>query len=523
MLRLFIDGKAVEAKPGSTILAAAQAAGIEIPTLCYRPGFAPAISCMICAVRVAGVDRLLPACATPVENGMAVTSNSEEIQQIRRTNLELILSEHAGDCQGPCEIACPAGPDTPAILRAWQNSDFVQAIEIARRDLVLPATLGFVCPAPCERVCRRREFDAPVAIRFLHRYAGLEALRAALTGMRPPSPDSPTVAVVGAGPAGLAACAALAAAGIAAVIYEAEDRPGGGLRACVREGILPQSVLADECHAIVSASAKFVPNFRLAGADALRALCAQHAAVILAMGPDRPLPDLGLEMGAHGIAIQRDVYLTSLPGVYATGGAVQPIRRMAARAVAEGRAAANAAIAALRGGRVAKKADFRLSLGRLSPEEAAAFFALAKTESRAAEPDGEWTAQTTAHAAERCLHCDCRAKKRCGLRQAAALCGASAARYGHRRRRLEIDASHPLIIFEANKCINCGLCLEVSRQAGERVGLAWRGRGRNMRPAAALGKPLVQALEICAPACAAVCPTAALALRQTQTLCPARF
>ncbi|MCX7933904.1 MAG: 2Fe-2S iron-sulfur cluster-binding protein [Planctomycetota bacterium] len=224
MPRLRIDGREVEIPAGATILQAAQAAGIDIPTLCYQPGFSPSVSCMVCVVRVTGIARLLPACATLAEEGMEIIADSEEIRQARRINLELILSDHAGDCEGPCRFACPLEPDTPSLLRAWQNLDLAQAQAIASRDLILPATLGFICPAPCEKVCRRREVDAPVAIRLLHQQAGLEALRQASDNRPQPLAVGQSIAVVGAGPAGLAAASRLRDAGFSVTVYDAACR-----------------------------------------------------------------------------------------------------------------------------------------------------------------------------------------------------------------------------------------------------------------------------------------------------------
>ena len=74
---LTIDGKEISAEEGATILDAASEAGIKIPTLCHLEGVYDVGACRLCLVEVAGVGRLLPACTTPIQNGMSVNTNSE--------------------------------------------------------------------------------------------------------------------------------------------------------------------------------------------------------------------------------------------------------------------------------------------------------------------------------------------------------------------------------------------------------------------------------------------------------------
>ncbi|NCA76111.1 MAG: 2Fe-2S iron-sulfur cluster binding domain-containing protein [Alphaproteobacteria bacterium] len=114
MVKLTIDGKAVEVEKNTTILKAARTAGIEIPTLCYfqlkdmeienRPG-----GCRICVVEVTGRRNLAPACTTTVTPGMVVNTHSIRVLNARRTVLELILSDHPAECltcakSGNCEL-----------------------------------------------------------------------------------------------------------------------------------------------------------------------------------------------------------------------------------------------------------------------------------------------------------------------------------------------------------------------------------------------------------------------------------
>ena len=97
-VRLQINGREVVAEPGSTILQAARGASITIPTLCYLEEINEIGACRVCVVEVEGARNLQPACTTPAAEGMVVSTNSPRVRAARRTSVELILSDHDGDC-----------------------------------------------------------------------------------------------------------------------------------------------------------------------------------------------------------------------------------------------------------------------------------------------------------------------------------------------------------------------------------------------------------------------------------------
>jgi predicted molibdopterin-dependent oxidoreductase YjgC len=101
-ISLTINGINVEVARESTILDAARRAGIYVPTLCHCPGLSSEGVCRICLVKIKGKKKLHPACRTPVEDGMVVTTDDEEIEKLRQVTLELILSDHDFNC-----ILCP--------------------------------------------------------------------------------------------------------------------------------------------------------------------------------------------------------------------------------------------------------------------------------------------------------------------------------------------------------------------------------------------------------------------------------
>ena len=106
---LTINGRQVAAAEGSTILEAARQAGIRIPTLCHHPDLTNVGACRMCVVSVEKARGLQTACTTPVFEGMAVDTESEEARQTRRFVLEMLLTDHPNDCMkcevnGDCEL-----------------------------------------------------------------------------------------------------------------------------------------------------------------------------------------------------------------------------------------------------------------------------------------------------------------------------------------------------------------------------------------------------------------------------------
>lgn len=93
---MIVDKQAVEVVAGSNVLAALRKLRIDVPALCYHPACKPNTACMACVVKLKGPDRIVPSCATRAEDGMVVESETEEIHDLRRAALELLLSDHAG-------------------------------------------------------------------------------------------------------------------------------------------------------------------------------------------------------------------------------------------------------------------------------------------------------------------------------------------------------------------------------------------------------------------------------------------
>ncbi len=108
-INLCINDINVEVNKGATILDAAKKAGIRIPTLCYHEDLCVAGNCRVCVVEQKGVRALQASCAVPAAAGMQIYTNTQKVREARKTIIELLLSEHAGECtscykSGNCEL-----------------------------------------------------------------------------------------------------------------------------------------------------------------------------------------------------------------------------------------------------------------------------------------------------------------------------------------------------------------------------------------------------------------------------------
>ena len=283
--RLTIDGQTVDVQPGDTILKAARRLGISIPTLCHVEGFEPSASCFLCAVQIEGRPNLWPSCAMPAADGMVVSTNSEEVREARKTALELLISDHAGDCVGPCKTGCPARLDIPGFIGRISAGDHRTAAEIVTDDLTLPASLGRVCPRLCEQRCRRCADEEALSIRNLHRFsADHDRLSVSPYLPRKETATGKRVALVGAGPAGLAAAYHLLRRGHSAVLLDQHPHAGGMLRYGIPEFRLPRNVLDAEIGIIRKLGGEFRLGQKLGRDVTLEELRGEFDAVFVAVG-----------------------------------------------------------------------------------------------------------------------------------------------------------------------------------------------------------------------------------------------
>lgn len=495
MVHLKLDGRSIEVPPGTTLLEAAARAGVEIPTLCHHPGIEPPVSCFLCVVAVEGRERLLPACATRAEEGMSVVTGSPEVLEARRRALELLLSDHAGECSAPCRLACPAGLDISFMLWLLARGRREEAARVAEEQLLLPGTLGAICPAFCQKACRRGELDQAIAIAGTHRRLG-EA--PGPPGALPPA-EGPAVAVVGAGPAGLAAAAVLRRAGRAVVLFESGPETGGGLLHSMERGTLPAALLEAECARLLQ-GVELRRGSPLGPEPALERLLQEHPAVVVATGSSAALGSYAPDRKTGG---------TDRPGLFAAGESLAAMGRAAVRAVASGRRSAETVLRFLAG--EAPAAPVRQAQVRYRELDAEERALLLKPP--AAIP-GEGPLAPEEREAARCLGCGCAKEHTCRLRRQASAHAARSDRFAGARRKAARDESHARVGFDSGKCILCGICVGLAAARGAGNGMVFHGRGFPTRVGPPFAGPLAASLGPAALEAAAACPTGALYFKE---------
>lgn len=488
-----LDGMAVESPDGETILEAAHKVGVAIPTLCWSGACGSQARCMICSVEDESSSRLLPACAATPQPGVSILTASPKVVAHRKTTLGWLLGEHRGDCLAPCQLACPAGLDVPAILAGMEAGDSSVARQAMGSQLALSEVLGYLCDAPCERVCHRGRVDESVAIR------SFERLPVANVKTRPGREGVVRVVVVGGGVSGLATAEYLALGGASVSIFEAADRLGGSLLLAIAESKLPEGVLDRALRRLDSLGVTSRIGRTIKKSE-LNHLQESFDAVVWAPGgpPDADaqgsLPEAGLQDG--------------MGERYVVGGALRGGRSVAAHVGDARRVAA----AILSQPLPIFRERFSTSILPMNADEWTPFLHQRQAGGSLLAPlgPGETASPDTVVAeASRCLQCSCPALSICDLRKLAMAERVRPVRSGGRRRAGRRD-DHPRLILESGKCIACGICVARCLEWPELPGLGWHGRGTDLTIQPPPGVTLNDAVGEHGEELAESCPTGAL-------------
>lgn len=289
-IKVTINGQVCTGRAGQTLLEIAEHNGIAIPNLCHNGELKHYGGCSLCVVEAEGSPKLLRACSTEAQDGQVIYTESERVVRTRKTSIELLMSDHDGDCRGPCVLNCPASVNAQGYIQAIARGDDKEAVRILKERLPIPASIGRVCPHPCEGGCRRQMVEEPISISYLKYFAADRVIaqggylppKAAATGKR--------VGIIGGGPGGLTAAYYLSLKGHRVTIVDAMPQMGGMLRYGIPEYRLPKKVLDEEIAEIASLGVEMKNNFRI-GVDAtFEEFKSHYDAVVVAIGAWSSMP-----------------------------------------------------------------------------------------------------------------------------------------------------------------------------------------------------------------------------------------
>lgn len=290
MINLTINGQNVTAPAGSTILETARKNGIYIPTLCYDEAVEVYGACGLCVVEAEGVPKLLRSCSAKISEGMVINTESERVVKSRKIAMELLMSAHDGDCIAPCQLACPANTDCQGYVGLIANGKFEDALKLIKNTNPLPASIGRVCPHPCEKACRRGKVEEPINIAQLKFFAADLDLKGEKYLPACAKATGKKVAIVGGGPAGLTAAYYLRTLGHEVTVFDMMDKMGGMLRYGIPQYRLPKELLDSEIALIEKLGVRLVNNVKFGKDITLDMLKSVNDAVILAPGAWKSSP-----------------------------------------------------------------------------------------------------------------------------------------------------------------------------------------------------------------------------------------
>jgi len=519
MVKLFIDNKEVIVNENTSVLEAAKSIGTEIPNMCFLKGYSNHPSCLVCLVKDMNTGELFPSCAIQVSEGMEVITDDDEVIEARKDALELLLSDHVGDCEAPCRNGCPAFMNIPFMNRLIAQRKFGKALGIVKEEIALPLILGYVCQAPCEKVCRRKPIDNPVSICQIEKFVAALDSR----GQEPFLPhkeeaSNKKIAIIGGGPAGMSCAFYLQKMGHSCVIFDKQKTSGGSL--CrLSENILPKEALASEIETLNRFGVEWILNTTVSAEDLVKKIHKDFDSIIIATGSldSFHVQGTGINITDSGVFVNQETLETNMPGIFACGSVIIK-QEMAVKVVAQAKKVAWSVNQFLQGHSSKKVLRmFNSKFGKLLPEEYQEYLVESIPDDHVIPTEGEldgFNIEEAVKEAERCMHCDCRKPHTCKLRIYSDEYGANQRKYKTSERKLiRKYFNHETIVYEPEKCIKCGLCVDITNNEKELTGLTFVGRGFDVKVNVPFSRSLDEALTKTAIKCAEECPTAAISLK----------
>ena len=291
---------------------------------------------------------------------------------------------------------------------------------------------------------------------------------------------------------------------------------GGRLRTMLIESGSSTAVLDQEVEMMEQCGITFKTGAEIGRVMSMADVESRFDAVVLAMGvvTEEEAVVFGVEQSDKGIRIDRHTFQSSRESVFAVGQVVAP-GSMVARTVGDGLKAAIFVDQYLRGKPLlVASREFNSRLGKLADGELAQFVQSASKSSRLTVIDDSIaiTQDEAEQESRRCFHCDCRKAESCKLRDYATEYEVRQSRgSGSERLTFAAVCQHSDLVYEPGKCIKCGICVRITADMREPLGLAFVGRGFDARVAVPFDASMAEALTDAAEACVEACPTGALA------------
>ena len=166
-MRITVNGYEIEVTGQRVLIEELRERGLQIPSLCYNSEAIHQASCMVCMVKDVKSGQMIPSCSTVPYEGMDIDTESEEVVEMRKMGLELLLSDHRADCEAPCTIVCPAKIDVAQILFYIDREQTGNAYTLLASAVDVQNLPCTDCKAPCEKACRRGSVDKSVDIRSI--------------------------------------------------------------------------------------------------------------------------------------------------------------------------------------------------------------------------------------------------------------------------------------------------------------------------------------------------------------------
>lgn len=515
-MKFRIDQHEIETEEDLTIWQAAAKVGVEIPALCYKEGHEHFTSCMMCVVKDNVSGKILPSCSARVADGMDIDTQAESIRAFRKSTLELLLSEHVGDCEAPCQRLCSLHSEIPKMLREVRDERMEDAVLTVRSDVALASILERVCHAPCEKGCRRGQHDESIAIQHISRHVADWHLK---EGKAYPIPCAPStgkkICIVGAGPAGLASAYYLTLRGNQCLVVDKAAEAGGSILPEIQSGALPAWVLEGEVALLKNMGVEFRME-KAIDAEGFDELQQSHDALVLACGVStaESLEAWNLKLSKKGVKADRKTHLTNIQAVFAGGGLANAEMNWL-KVIQNAKSMATCVDQCLRSQPMVGEADvYNHRMGRFQEGEMDLFVKHAAPGSNPqirAQRDVDLSKEDAHVESQRCLHCDCRANNDCKLRDYSDEYGAKQAQFkiNDRPKFSQID-QNSVAVYEPGKCVKCGLCVRVTQDGGEKYGFTFIGRGFEVKVGVSLDKNLEAGLGKLASEAIRSCPTGSL-------------